>query len=341
MSYLEDLRANYDGKDKLTEYQLDACTYPAYYRYWTNVLFERMIRLFVWENTYELVDGKIVGIDPKEIESRNILKGFSVISKLSKSDKELTAFFGSMFSPTKYYDEWTGVNVHCPIYAGTRTIDKDAIIINNTSIRMPTYAHIHHYSTLLAHAEVTLVDMMIDARDNGGVPIAQTQKQFESIRAYQNKRFNGKYGVVTDMGGLGVEYAGSDRKTSQSILEVLEARNKLIRSFYSDIGIRAAFEKKSNVNSLEIDGNDSLLMYNIKDMLTQRQLACEKVNDLFGTNWSVRLPEEIDYEKIEEEERKAALENSRQLENNNPQENNSEDSSQQEDNKKGDKKDEV
>lgn len=326
MAYLEELKANYNGKDKknLIEYHLDACTYPAYYRYWTNELFERLMRLFVWENTYELVDGKIVGVDPKEIESRLILRGFTVISKLRPSDKELTSFFGSMFGPTKYFDEWKQVNVHCPIYAGIRTIDKDAIIVNNTAIRNPTYMYVHHYATLLAHAEVTLVDMMVDARDNGGVPVARTQKQFESIRAYQNKRFNGKYGVVTDMGGLGVDYAGSDRKTSQSVLEVLEARNKLIRSFYSDIGIRAAFEKKSNVNSLEIDGNDSLLKFNISDMLDQRELACKKINELFDVNWSVRLPEEIDYEQIEKEEQ-AMLDNSSQLENNEEKEDNNDD----------------
>lgn len=302
MGYLEELNQAYDGKGKLIDYQLEACTYPAFYRHWTNELFQRLMRLFVWENTYELVDGKIVGIDPKEIESRLILRGFCAVSKLTPSDEELTVFFASMFKPTKYYDEWQKVNIRCPIYAGTRTIDKDAAIINNTSIRNPSYMYVHHYATMLAHSEVTLIDMMVDARDNGGVPIARTQKQFESIRAYQNKRFNGKYGVVTDMGGLGVDYAGSDRKTSQSILEVLEARNKLIRSFYSDIGIRAAFEKKSNVNSLEIDGNDSLLRFNISDMLNQRELACDKINALFDTNWSVRLPEEIDYEKIEQDE---------------------------------------
>lgn len=314
--YLENLISNYNGKDNLIEHDLDACTYPAYYRFWTNELFERLTRLFVWENTYEIVDGKIIGVDPKEIESRLILRGFAAVSKLP-NEEDLTIFFASMFGPTKYFDEWKQVNIHCPIYAGTRTIDKDAIIINNTRIRNPSYMYVHHYATLLAHAEVTLVDMMVDARDNGGVPIARTQKQFESIRAYQNKRFYGKYGVVTDMGGLGVDYAGSDRKTSQSILEVLEARNKLIRSFYSDIGIRAAFEKKSNVNSLEIDGNDSLLKFNISDMLDQRKLACEKLNSLFDVNWSVRLPEEIDYDKIEEEERVEVnrFENSSQLEN--------------------------
>lgn len=302
MGYLEELSEVYRGGDRLIEDQLNACTYPAYYRYWSNELFERLMRVFVWENTYELENSKIVGIDPKQIESRLILKGFCAITKLRPRDKELTAFFASMFGPTKYYDEWKQVNVHCPVYSGTRTIDEDAVIINNTPIRTPTYMHVHHYATMLAHAEVTLVDMLVDARDNGGVPVAVTQKQFESIRAYQNKRFNGKYGVVTDQGGLGVDYAGSDRKTSQPVLDVLEVRNKLVRSFYSDIGVRSAFEKKSNVNSLEIDGNDSVLEFNISTMLKQRELACDKVNELFGTDWSVHVAEEIDYEKIEEEE---------------------------------------
>ena len=316
MGYLEDLRECYNRDDLRLDDQLDACTYPAYYRFWTNELFQRLTRLFVWKNTYEIEDGKLIGVDPKQIESRLILRGFTVITKMRESDKELTSFFGSMFGPTKYYNEWKKVNIHCPIYAGTRTIDEDAAIINNTSIRNPSYMYVHHYATLLAHAEVTLVDMMIDARDNGGVPIARTQKQFESIRAYQNKRFIGKYGVVTDIGGLGVDYAGSDRKTSQSILEVLEARNKLIRSFYSDIGIRAAFEKKSNVNSLEIDGNDSLLKFNISDALEQRKLSCERINTLFDKNWEVELPEEIDYDKIEAKEQAAEMARfSSQLEN--------------------------
>ena len=307
MGYLEELSDVYRGHDNLIDFQLDACTYPAFYRYWTNELFERLMRIFVWEDTYELENGIIVGIDPKQIESRLILKGFCAISKLKESDEELTAFFGSMFGPTKYYDEWKQVNVHCPIYAGTRTIDKDVVIINNTPVRTPTFMHVHHYATMLAHSEVTLIDMLVDARDNGGVPVASTQSQFESIRAYQNKRFNGKYGVVTDLGGLGVDYAGSDRKTSQSVLDVLEARNKLVRSFYSDIGVRSAFEKKSNVNSLEIDGNDSVLEFNISTMLHQRELACEKVNDIFGTNWSVHVAEEIDYEKIDEEQQQQMM----------------------------------
>lgn len=315
MAYLDELEMAYKGSDKLIEFQLDACTYPAYYKYWKTELFERLMRIFVWEDTYRVENGKLIGVDPKQIEIPLILRGFCAITKMHESDKELTSFFGSLFNPTKYYNEWKNVNVHCPIYAGKRDIDVNAVIINNTPIRTPSFMHVHHYATLLAHAEVTLVDMLVDARDNGGVPVAATQKQFESIRAYQNKRFMGKYGVVTDMGGLGVDYAGSDRKTSQSVLDVLEARNKLVRSFYSDIGVRSAFEKKSNVNSLEIDGNDSVLEFNISQMLKQRELACDKINELFGVNWSVHVAEEIDYEKIDEEMNQMQANFSSQLEN--------------------------
>lgn len=315
MAYLEELSEVYAGKDgeKLLDFQLDACTYPAYYRYWCENLFERLMRLFVWENTFEVIDGKVVGVEPKQIESRLILRGFNVISKLSPRDKELTVFFGSMFDPTKYYDEWKQAMIRCPLYSGKRTIGSDCVIINNTSIRTPSYMHVHHYATLLAHTEVTLVDMLVDARDNGGVPIATTQKQFQSIRAYQNKRFIGKYGVVTDMGGLGIEYAGSDRKTAQNISEIMEARNKLVRAFYTDIGVRSNFEKRSNVNSAEVEGNTSALEFNVADLLEQRQLGCEKVNALFGTNWSVHIADEIDYERIEKEEQEAAMQNNLQL----------------------------
>ena len=30
-------------------------------------------------------------------------------------------------------------------------------------------------------------------------------------------------------------------------------------------------------------------------MLEERKKGCERVNDMFGTNWSVRLSDEIDY----------------------------------------------
>jgi hypothetical protein len=84
------------------------------------------MRLFVWENTGD--------VPPKEIEQRLILAGHCGVTKIL-DEKELTVMFGDFFNPTKYYDEKKQYTVRCPIYSGTRWIDKDIIVINNCFIK--------------------------------------------------------------------------------------------------------------------------------------------------------------------------------------------------------------
>lgn len=278
-----------DGKivSKLSK---ESCSYNYMYRHWKNFLFERIMRLFVWENTYDLDTGK--GIKPKEIEQRLILAGHCGITEFKG---ELTAFFGSFYGVTKYYDEWSNYNIHSPIYSGSRKIGKNIVIINNNALRNPTYDLVHYYASLLGHADVTLINALINARDSGGVPIVSTQKQKQSVVEYQNKLFNGTYGVVTDVGNLGIQYAGSDRQTQQDIIDVIEVREKLVKSFYSDIGVRSAFEKRNNTVQAEVEADTSLLLLNLSDMLLQRENACKEVNKMFGTDWSVHVAKEIDY----------------------------------------------
>lgn len=274
-----------EGKEVL-KLAREYTTYNAGYKYWRDQLFERVMRLFVWENTGS--------VEPKEIEERLHLAGHCGITKINNED-ELTAMFGSFFGVTKYLDEFTNYMVRCPIYSGKRTIGKDVVVINNNSLRNATYNLVHHYAILLAHTEVTLVNELINARDSGGIPIASSEKQKASILDYQGKVYNGQYGVVSDMGMLGVNYAGTDRRTSQAIIDIMEVREKLLKSFYSDIGVRSAFEKRNNTVQAEVEADTSLLLLNLADMLKCRKEACTKVNEMFGTNWSVHIAEEIDY----------------------------------------------
>ena len=275
---------NTDEGRKITTLAKESCTYNVKYGYWRDALFERVMKLFVWENTGDL--------KPKEIEQRLILNGHCGIAEYKG---ELTAFYGSFYGVTKYMDEWTNYIVRCPIYTGEKKIGTDVVVIDNNSLRNPTFELVHHYATMLAHTEVTLINCLINARDSGGVPIASTEKQKTSIREYQNQLFNGKYGVVTDIGNLGITYAGSDRKTQQDLIDIMETREKLIKSFYSDIGVRSAFEKRNNTVQAEVEADTSLLLLNLADMLKCRERACEEVNKLFGTNWSVHVAREIDY----------------------------------------------
>ena len=283
MGFLNEFLVTDEGR-KITKLAKDSCTYNVKYAYWRDSLFERVMKLFVWENTGNL--------KPKEIEQRLILNGHCGIANYQG---ELTAFYGSFYGVTKYMDEWTNYIVRCPIYTAEKKIGTDVVVIDNNSLRNPTFELVHHYATMLAHTEVSLINCLINTRDSGGVPIASTEKQKASIKEYQNQIFNGKYGVVTDVGNLGITYAGSDRKTQQDLIDIMETREKLIKSFYSDIGVRSAFEKRNNTVQAEVEADTSLLLLNLADMLRCREKACKEVNKLFGTNWSVHVAKEIDY----------------------------------------------
>lgn len=282
-----------EGKE-ISKLARESCTFNAFYEYWRDQLFERIMRLFVWENTYKMENDKVVGVKPKEIEQRLLLQGHCGVTVIP-GETELTAMFGNFYGVSKYLDEKPNYMVRSPIYSGSRTIGDDIVVVDNNSLRNPAYELVHHYGILLAHAEVTLVDTVVNARDAGGVPVVSTEKQKQSVAQYQGKIFNGQYGVVTDSGNIGLQFIGADRRTQQNIIDVVTLREKLLKAFYADIGVRSAFEKRSNTIQSEVEADSSLLLLNLSDMIACRKKGAEAVNNMYGTNWTVHIADEIDY----------------------------------------------
>lgn len=267
---------------KLIKASREQTTYNGFYMYWREQLFERVMRLFVWENTGE--------VKPKEIEQRLILNGHCEIAKYKG---QLTAFYGSLNGVTVYEDEYTHANVHSPVFAKRLKIDSEVIVIDNNALRNPVFDLINHYAMMLAHSDVSLTIALINMRDSNGIPVAHTEKQKQSIEAYLGRRYNGQFGTITDLGSLGVETIGESRQSADSLTAVLDVRSKLIQDFYSDIGVRSAFKKNSNTITEEVESDTGLLLLNLSDMLDSRQKGAEKVNSIFGTNWSVRIADEL------------------------------------------------
>ena len=277
-------------EESLDFFQKDGGTFLQAYLYWVDNLFERIMRLFVWDGAGDIL--------PKEMESRILINGHcGIINFYDGVTEELTAMFGSFYGVGKYFDEKPFYNMHCPIWAGSGRIGYDTVIIENTSLKNACLPMVKRYAYMLAHTEVSLVKALINLRDSGGVPVATSSKQKADIEDYQQKLFNGEDGVVIDFGALGVEFAGTDRHTNQSILDIMEVRQKLLKNFYSDIGIRASFDKRSNTVVNEIEADTTMLLFNITDMLEARKRSAGRVNDLFGVNWSVKVSPEISYEE--------------------------------------------
>lgn len=276
-----------------------ACTYDDFFHFWRDDLFSRIMRLFIY-------DGLGEKLPQKEIEEPLYLNGHCGITQY---EGEMTSFFGSFFGLTKYYDEFTNYTVHSPLYSNSYTINNDIVVIENNSLKIPCIEHINHYAYMLAHTEVSLIMALVEGRDAGGVPVAENEKAKQSLLAYRKAMYQGKLSVVSDLAGIGVSYLGADRRTSLNITDIWETRKNLLRSFYADIGVRASFDKRSNAIIDEINADTSMLLYNVSDMLEERKKGCERVNKLFGTNWSVRLSDEIEYNKENEPEEPEEVKN--------------------------------
>ena len=68
--------------------------------------------------------------------------------------------------------------------------------------------------------------------------------------------------------------------------------------FYRDIGIRMYNPKRAQVTESELESNDQLLLICHDDMLKCRQEGIEKVNNMFGTNISVKLNPYFDIKEV-------------------------------------------
>lgn len=289
MAFLETIMSKLSPKVVLKRAR-ETNTYTAFYDYWRDQLFERIMRLFVWENTE--TNNKL-SVKPKEIEQRLLLSGHCGITK-DKNGK-LLAMFGSFHGVTEYQDEYTNYNVRCPLFSSNRTINKDIVIIDNNSLRNSTYDLVHHYAVLLAHIDVTISLAMVNARIGNGTPVATTEKQKQSLDIYYGRLYNGQFGSVTDIGNLGLEYVGTNTGTSQNILDLVDTKKQILKDFYSDIGVKSAFTKRSNTVNSEVEADNSLLLLNLSDMIASRKKGAELVNKMFGTNWSVHIADEISY----------------------------------------------
>ena len=290
--FFNDIEQDKSLSELLDTYAADEITYNVLYDFWKMHLFERCIRLFVWEST---------PIDPKEIEQRLILQGYTGIAPYKgpkRTDRfnygELTAFFGSLSGVTKYLDEKVKYIARCPVWTKSFKIGTELALINNSAMRIPTMMLIHHYATMLAHADVSLIMCTINHRADSGIPVAKSQKHKQSIKKMQSDLINGKFFHATDIGDVGLEFVKITSGSSEDIVKLYEVREKLIKSFYADIGVRSAFEKNNNTVNAEITSDQSYLLLNVADMLEQRQKGCEEVNRIFGTNWSVKLSPEIE-----------------------------------------------
>lgn len=261
---------------------------PVSISYWTNMLFEKAVRIFEWKGDLQFPQ--------KEIEMRLLLYGYCGYVNDGYVGEMVS--YGGMSTPTQYWDEFkTFTYAAATAKGGTKTIGEECVIINNTALRNPLYPMIKRYANLLAHTDVSLKMSLVNLRIKNIIS-TDSQTTADSYRAMFDKFYNGDIDAILDDGLLkkgngGIDNLALTSSGSLGVMDCIDARNELLRMFFNEIGVRYNRDKKERMIESEVQNDEQMLLLNINDMLKQRQNACKEINRIFGRNISVKLSPEF------------------------------------------------
>ena len=262
-------------------------------QYWKNMLFEKCVRIFEWQG---------LKFPQREIETRLLYNGFCGF--VNDTTRGLMVATGSLSGVTEYSDVFTHFTYASPTATGgTLKIGKKAIIINNTALRNSLYPLIYRYACLLAHCDVSLKMALVNLRMKN-IIVSDDGNTADTFRRMYEKFYNGDIDAIIDDGFTDAKNIAPTQSGSLGVMDCIDARNELLRMFFNEIGVRYTRDKKERMVESEVISDTQMLLFNISDMLHQREKACNDINKLFGTNISVKLSKEfaivVEKEEVEE-----------------------------------------
>lgn len=254
-----------------------------FYEYWQNALLQRCCRLFEWEGLPDT-------IPQREIEMRL----FGGICGIKNIYGEFFAVNATMSKVYRYWDVPTKFDWSTPTDSGEANVDRENFLIFSNSLHTSMTSLVQRYAVLLAHADMTLLDSFVLSREFNGVPTALTLQDAENIKSYRNALFDGEFMPLMDRSMQGVTWQRTDGKQLdiKAYYDVIEA---ILRDFYSDIGVKTTRYKRANMTSTEVDGDETMLLFNINDMLKCRQDGAKLLTRALNVDVSVRVAEPLMY----------------------------------------------
>ena len=231
---------------------------------------------------------------PKTIPKRNLelmLQSYGSIVWY-KYNNELYVFrCGLGGEPNEYYMPTIAVitNPYLKLTANAK-IDEDCIVMpNDTSYSGLLNLH-SKYATMLAEIDITIFNCNYTSRMPSLIS-AKDDKTNASAKKLLQDIIQGKLGIIGESAFLdGLKSLPYNSQANNVITQLIELKQYLKASWYNEIGLNSNYNmKRESINSNESQLNDDMLHPLIDDMLEQRKLALEKVNEMFGTNISVEF----------------------------------------------------
>lgn len=263
------------------------------YNYWLWKLLNICLDIFKYNNLPS-------SLPAREIESNLMLTGHCFIFP---HKGELVTTVTSIYGFDKYYNPTKATYAQAVLGSDSNlNIDNYAIIYNcslkDNILNIPAdsslLTFIQRYARMLSDIESTINIYTVNMRLTS-IPVATSDNAKSSLRKFFDKLKLGNNEIVVDTPIIesfrNVDIT-SGNKTSDTLTDLLQCRDKILEMFYRDIGVRFRNNKRSQMSEEEIESDTQVLLISLDDMLNQRMEDLDKnVNARYGTNITVEINE--------------------------------------------------
>lgn len=274
-----------------------------------DMLVNKVCNLFKWENL------------PKTVDERFLMVNLMLTGRVCWFDHDgrIYALNGNWGGEPNVYYRPTQFIVANPVIGsktltvlnkdGSNSIDKlDGVIMPltdadyfNDSEQGGLYRLIYQTAGLLADNISSLNVSQINGRVSQ-IWVADNDTMARTVEEVVRDIYEGHPYRVVSQDILNKVNAVPTAQTGQSntLLNLIEAHQYILASFYNEIGIPSQWNmKRERVNTAETELMTGSLDVSVYNMEKNLKAAVEKINELFGTNISVRFNEEIKEDEVE------------------------------------------
>ena len=260
----------------------------------TRLMLNKSLNMFEYHNLPD-------SIPEKELERILQTSGYAGIVEV---EGELYAVWGGLggvqdeyYRPTTMTVANPGLKTKTGTYSKTLTIGDDVVLMRNDDNMVGLIPIFAKYGTLMNEADLTMYIMLINKRAENIIS-ASDDNTAESARQYLKKLEEGELGYIQDSKLYDSLKTNPTHNgvSGSSFTEITELIQYLKGSMYNEIGLNANFNmKRERLNTSEIEMNSEALYPLVDNMLYNRRLAIDAINEKFGTNIEVEFNSSWDY----------------------------------------------
>ena len=181
------------------------------------------------------------------------------------------------------------------------------VVITNDVLYRGIESIINNYANRLADTYISRRMVTIMSRYIN-VFVARDNNSFINILEFLKKVEKGELAAILDEdkakifeeGNVKTLPLASNSGNSRMLTELIECEQYDKASFYNELGLQANYNmKRESINSDESQLNQDAILPFVDTMLKCRQLACKRINELFGLNISVDFSSAWKYKRDE------------------------------------------